>query len=324
MMRSESTAKIAGALAKAQGKFKKILKTRSAGYATRAGPMSYDYADLEAHLTAVRKPLSANGIALLTPTRNEITRGVGEEGYPVVTGTAFAMVRLEHESGEFLESDEFGVPIVDALDARSIGSAATYARKYVVQGFLGVHPAEEDDDGEAARGGDHEQAQRPQVQPQQQRQAPPQRPANQPQRQATPAPRQEQAQPDPMPAARVFAKAAEEKQKADDHAARDLELFNSAIAAGIPREGFHAWAEKMIGRPYDKNTDWTEEDRATLRVEVATQRELGGKGVAQLNPPKNGGRPRLAPIPVDTVSKSIEVKDTTDGTTRTAIATSKV
>ena len=324
MNRSETTAKIAAALAKAQGKFKKILKNQGASYPAKGGQMSYDYADLDAHLVAVRKPLAANGIALLTPTRNVITRTVGEEGYPVVIGTAFALVRLEHESGEFMESDEFAVPIVDALDARSIGSAATYARKYVVQGFLGVHPAEDDDDGAAARGGDHDQVQRPQQPQQQQRQATPQRPANQPQRQASPAPRQEQARQDPMPAARDFARAAEERQKADDFAARDLEIFSTAVAAGIPRDGFHAWAEKMIGRAYEKNTEWTEDDRAILKAEIAAQKELGGRGAPQLSPPKSSGRPRLAAVPVDTVTRSIPVKDTTDGTTRTATATSKV
>jgi hypothetical protein len=39
-----------------------------------------------------------------------------------------------------------------------VGSALTYAKRYALQGMVAIAPKDEDDDGEKARGGNHEMA----------------------------------------------------------------------------------------------------------------------------------------------------------------------
>jgi hypothetical protein len=150
--RSETLGAIAKAKAQAQAKFTSLGKDKTADIATRTGgKYSYSYADLATCLDAVIPALSEVGIALFQPVRVEPPQ-------------AIATTLLVHESGEWLSGD-FAVAIVDPTDARSIGSAATYARRYGLLSMLGYASSDEDDDGQEARGGDHEPAQSKQVCP---------------------------------------------------------------------------------------------------------------------------------------------------------------
>jgi len=137
---SPSIAAISKAFVKAQSEFEAAKKSnQNPAYRSK-------YADITSVIDAVLAPLNKNGIAVLQPARLE-------NQLVVVT------TRLQHESGEYWESD-LALPAVnrDRFDPQTVGSAITYARRYgiVSMGFL----AAEDDDGNAASGiGSREQAQ---------------------------------------------------------------------------------------------------------------------------------------------------------------------
>lgn len=138
--RSEAQDKIAPAFTAAQAEFPSVKKDRNVD----TGKYSYDYADLADVLNTVVPVLNKHGLALLQPPSTD------EQGNVVIT------THLLHVSGQWMESD-FTMAAVDNRDARSMGSAVTYARRYGACGMLGIAPADgEDDDGAAARGGNHE------------------------------------------------------------------------------------------------------------------------------------------------------------------------
>jgi hypothetical protein len=136
--RSPTLGALAKAKAQAQAKFLPLGKDKTAN----AGKYSYGYADLATCLEAVVPALSEVGIAVFQPTRVDESK-------------AIATTLLVHESNEFISGD-FAVAIVDPTDAQSIGSATTYARRYGLLAMLAYAAGDEDDDGQAARGGDHE------------------------------------------------------------------------------------------------------------------------------------------------------------------------
>lgn len=129
MERSESTAKIAEALAKAQGAMK------SAAMGSINPHFKSKYASLTEVMDAVREPFAKNGLAIVqgadTPE---------ETGLKVTT-------TLLHSSGEWISSSVH-VP-VEGGNAQKVGSALTYARRYSLATLCGV-VADEDDDGNAA------------------------------------------------------------------------------------------------------------------------------------------------------------------------------
>lgn len=147
LTRSESLANLATAKAQAQTKFLPLGKGKSATVALKSGgSYSYSYADLAACLESVIPALSEVGLALFQPVRIE-------------DGCAIATTLLVHgDSGEWISSD-YAAPVVESRDARSVGSAATYARRYGLLAMLAIASTDEDDDGEGARGGAHEMAQ---------------------------------------------------------------------------------------------------------------------------------------------------------------------
>lgn len=125
-------AKIAAALAKAQGEFAPVEKNRTVKVETKTGgSYTFAYATLDAVLAATRPALAKHGIALTQLVDNGWLRTI-----------------LIHESGESLETD-LSLPNVESPQA--FGSALTYMRRYAVVAILGVC-AEEDDDGNAAEG----------------------------------------------------------------------------------------------------------------------------------------------------------------------------
>lgn len=129
---SQSITEISKAFVKAQSEFNAARKD-SANPAYRS-----KYADLSSVIEATQAALNKNGIAILQAPQLE--------GQMVTVTT-----RLQHESGEFYESD-LSLPAVqrDRFDAQSVGSAITYACRYGMQSVLCV--PREDDDGNAASG----------------------------------------------------------------------------------------------------------------------------------------------------------------------------
>lgn len=121
--------KLAGALAKAQGKITGALKDSSNPF------FKSKYADLAACWDACRGQLSENGLSVIQLT------DVDETGVLVIT-------TLAHESGQWVRGKLRMMP-KDATP-QGIGSAITYARRYALAAIVGL--AQVDDDGNAASG----------------------------------------------------------------------------------------------------------------------------------------------------------------------------
>lgn len=116
---------LAGALAKAQAAFPPIVRDKEV--AVRS--YSYKYAPLDAILSAVREPLSVNGLAIAQLL----------DGPDLVT-------LLLHESGSTLSAR---TPLPPWEGVQQYGSMVTYIRRYALTAILGI-ASEDDDDGEAA------------------------------------------------------------------------------------------------------------------------------------------------------------------------------
>ena len=129
MTHSESTAKIAGALAKAQGAMKPAAKDSTNPH------FGSHYADLASVWEACRTELAAQEVAVLQS--------------PSTKGTVVGMVTmLLHSSGEWILSDPLEVQSRDAAP-QAVGSCLTYLRRYQLAAMAGVTP---DDDAEAGEG----------------------------------------------------------------------------------------------------------------------------------------------------------------------------
>lgn len=130
MNRSESIGKLSLALSKAQGMIKGALKDSANPF------FKSKYADLESVWEAARVPLSTNELAVIQLS-DETDKGI-------IVDTI-----LSHSSGEWISGRMF-IPIPTKLDAQTVGSACTYARRYSLQMIVGIAPI--DDDGNAAVG----------------------------------------------------------------------------------------------------------------------------------------------------------------------------
>jgi hypothetical protein len=134
MTRSESINELAAALAQAQAAMAHARKdSENPHFRSR-------YADLAAIWDACRGALTAHGLAVVQSPRL------------VSAGDSVWLVELEtvliHGSGQFM-SDTLAVPVA-ASSAQAVGSAVTYCRRYALASFVGVAPAVDDDDGQAA------------------------------------------------------------------------------------------------------------------------------------------------------------------------------
>jgi hypothetical protein len=145
MPQSESIAKLADALCKAQAMMKPAVKDTENPF------FKSKYADLASVWDAIREPLQKNGLSI---TQLPMAVGVDQIGVRTV---------LMHASGEWVDSSFYLTPLkrrpkpdpktpdVDLtpfVDPQSAGSAITYARRYALAAIMGV--CTEDDDGEAA------------------------------------------------------------------------------------------------------------------------------------------------------------------------------
>ncbi len=125
MKTSEQTNEIAKALSIAQGKMKKASKD--------AKGFNYLYTKLEDYFDACRDVLAEHGLCVIQ-----------FPAYDCVNVTVTVTTRIEHTSGQFYASD-LQMP-VSKKDAKEIGSAITYARKYGLSSMLGIVGSEQDVD----------------------------------------------------------------------------------------------------------------------------------------------------------------------------------
>ena len=129
MRQSDSIAKLAAALVKAQAQVENALKNATNPH------FKSDYANLESVLDVAKPALSANGLALLQVPGFE-------------NGHATLESRLVHESGEWIEGTS-GTPLQKG-DPQGIGSATSYLRRYATAAIMCI--TQEDDDGQGMRG----------------------------------------------------------------------------------------------------------------------------------------------------------------------------
>ena len=129
MNKSESLAKLAEALAKAQGAIENAKKDSENPF------FKSRYADLASIWDVCRKPLSDNGLSIIQIPE-------------FIEGKIRLTTVIAHASGEWISGDLDMIPV--KAEPQGIGSCITYARRYALSSFAGV--ATEDDDGNAASG----------------------------------------------------------------------------------------------------------------------------------------------------------------------------
>ena len=136
---SATIAKVVTALARAQGKYKTLIKNcdGTVNYPARdgrpAGSYDFEYADLAAVIAATSEALSSEELA-----------------HTAIIGAGRIRVMLMHSSGEFLASDA-PIPSPEEVGVQKFGTQVTYLRRYLLGPLIGV-ASEDDDDGNAAEG----------------------------------------------------------------------------------------------------------------------------------------------------------------------------
>lgn len=138
MLKSESIAALAAALAKAQAEIENASKSSVNPH------FKSKYADLAEVINTVRPVFSSHGLS--------ITQMPSFDG-----GIAHVETLLMHSSGEWISSTA-SAP-VSKQDAQGVGSAITYLRRYSLAAVAGV--AQEDDDANSAVGKPVKQAEKP-------------------------------------------------------------------------------------------------------------------------------------------------------------------
>ena len=132
MERSETINEIAGALAKAQGAIINPAKDKEVTVQTKTGgTYKFKYATFDAIVSAVKKPLSDNGLAFVQTTDTE------ENSLHLET-------TLIHSSGQWMSSTVSVKPAENTV--QGLGATLTYLKRYALCALLGV-VADEDTDG---------------------------------------------------------------------------------------------------------------------------------------------------------------------------------
>lgn len=126
------TPEFLAAFSKAQSQIKDIV-ANSENAAFKANGKASTYADLAAHLSAIRPVLAENGLSVIQSTEYD--------GQLVSVTTAIA-----HVSGGYFTTRASCTPA--KTDAQGVGAATTYLRRYSLSAACGV--AEVDDDGNTA------------------------------------------------------------------------------------------------------------------------------------------------------------------------------
>jgi len=132
----EAEAAFAAALAIVQSNMPQVGKDKSASIRSDKGSYTYKYADLASILDAVSPVAAAQGFSFMaTPTLS--------------AGGAFVLRYCLLHKGGHREGGEYPLPDPSRSTPQQIGSAITYARRYVYCAMVGV-AADEDDDGRAS------------------------------------------------------------------------------------------------------------------------------------------------------------------------------
>lgn len=129
------TAPTIGNLAAALAKVQAQMPTVGKGKTANTGSFSYKYADLADVQAAVLPLLAENDLAFI------VTPQAASGGFEVAA-------MLVHSSGEFIDA---ALPLFGRT-SQEIGSALTYARRYLLGCLTGV-VTDDDDDGQAGNGG---------------------------------------------------------------------------------------------------------------------------------------------------------------------------
>lgn len=135
MKTSESIGKIVPALLKAQRKIGAVTKGADNPF------FKSKYADLPSVMEVCKGPLNEEGIVIIQSPKIEINPENGNVLNIVETV-------LMHESGEFI-SGEMAL-LLDKIDMQKLGSAVSYAKRYVLQSMTFIPSV--DDDGNKASG----------------------------------------------------------------------------------------------------------------------------------------------------------------------------
>lgn len=142
--------KVAAALARAQGKYKPLIKNceGKVSYQAKdgrpAGSYTFQYADLGAVIEATSAALASEELA-----------------HTAIIGGGIIRVMLLHSSGEWLASE---APLSTGGGPQAFGSQVTYFRRYLLSPLLGV-ASEDDDDANGAEGNGFDKAEKQQRQP---------------------------------------------------------------------------------------------------------------------------------------------------------------
>ncbi|MDD5050979.1 MAG: ERF family protein [Candidatus Pacebacteria bacterium] len=136
MLKSESIKELASALSKAQGEMDYAKKDSNNPF------FKSKYADLAAVITAIKEPLSKNGLSYVQMVEHDTEPST----------SAIVTTMLMHVSGEWLSGSMKITPVKN--DPQGMGSAITYARRYALQAMVGL--AADDDDGNAASGNNNQ------------------------------------------------------------------------------------------------------------------------------------------------------------------------
>lgn len=140
---------LAAALAAFQAEVPNVRKGQTANVASQKGSYSYDYADLSDVTEATLPLLGKHGLAFSAmPTQDE--RGFLLE------------YALTHESGDRL-AGKYPLPAA-ATPPQQLGSAITYARRYILTAITGVAPGGDDDDAQATQAYQNQPQQAPRLQ----------------------------------------------------------------------------------------------------------------------------------------------------------------
>jgi ERF superfamily len=131
-MPDTAPASLAEALVRLQAALPPITKDDTA----QVGPRTYAYANLATIHAAVLPVLAALGLAwICKPTLRE-------------SGQFVLEYRLIHAASG--QSEIGWYPLPASGSPQQVGSAITYAKRYTICAVLGIAPAEDDDDGQAA------------------------------------------------------------------------------------------------------------------------------------------------------------------------------
>lgn len=165
--KSEKFGALALALAKAQGEFEEVEKNCVARIPMKSGgSYSFEYADLAAIRNATTPALTKYGIALIQAF--ETVRIAAERDRPARAIIRVQTELLHGESEQWMRTPLLEIE-ADANDAKAIGGASTYFRRYQVQTLLAIAAEDDTDaDGQGQRKENTRSAP-----PSQQRSAPP-------------------------------------------------------------------------------------------------------------------------------------------------------